>query len=187
MNATACRWNYDSSLWTQRGNTFNESNYDLLAGESKSRAFDTVGFTSIRALDPSNGFRTTWLVTGASVSSLVASSARNTRMGMGPFNPQMFGWVGYTTAYSICEGWAAYYEHPVNGIVQSSVNFYGTYVNGVPVGNVRLGWWGSGSNAWVPAWTSDCGFGLGVKTSGYAGIQERCTTAKGAFTTLWVR
>ena len=102
-------------------------------------------------------------------------------------NIAAISYLGFNTAYEICNGhlntFLAEDQYAISFNASGSYNASG---GNVATGSARIGYWGSGSNAYVWQWTSDCAIGLGLKTSGYQGSTQSGTSF-GAFTTLWVR
>ena len=182
------QWSYDATTWTTTGTNFNVSDFNLTANEAKYATFDTVAMEEIRLEDPINGNSAQLEASGTSLLDFLNTQSINTDanvLSTSYADSSAITYIGYNTSYEICDG-------HLNSFLNNHTyrfNVDGVYnANGgnVATGDVRIGFWGSGSNSHVWNWTSTCGIGLGVKVYGYNGTNQSGTTF-GNFTLLWVR
>jgi hypothetical protein len=182
-SGSSSQWLYDSTAWTTDQNEFNETDFNFVSGEAKYTTFDTVALTEIRLEDPVNQNKTQLEAVGTSLLDFLNTQASNTTanvLSTDYTDDTAITYIGYNPL-SICDGNRSSFLS--NNSYSYNVN--GTYVSG-STGLVRIGFWGSGSNAYRWNQTSTCGIGLGVKVYGYTGTIQSGTTF-GDLTLLWVR
>ena len=180
---SSSQWTYDSPTWTTTGTEFNDIDFDLTTGEAKYSTFDIVPLTEILLEDPINSNAAQLEAVGTSLLDFLSAQTSNTSANVVSIDysdDSTITYIGYNPL-NICAGNLSAFLN--NSDYNYNVN--GSYVSGA-TGLVRIGFWGSGSNAWRWAETSTCGIGLGVKVYGYNGTTESGTTI-GDFTLLWVR
>ena len=182
------QWAYDAATWTTTGTNFNAADFNLTANEAKYATFDTVAMEEIRLEDPINGNNVQLEANGTSLLDFLNAQAINTDANVistSYTDDSAITYIGYNTSYSICDSNRNSFLN--NSTYRFNVDgFYNANGGNVATGDVRIGFWGSGSNSHVWNWTSTCGIGLGVKVYGYNGTNESGTTF-GNFTLLWVR
>ena len=182
-SGSGSQWLYDSTAWTTNQNEFNETDFNLTSGEAKYTVFDTVALEEIRLEDPVNVNATQLEAVGTSLLDFLNTQAANTGanvLSTDYTDDSTISYIGYNPL-GICDGNRSSFLSNSS----YSYNVDGTYVSG-STGLVRIGFWGSGSNAYRWNQTSTCGIGLGVKVYGYTGTIQSGTTF-GNLTLLWVR
>ena len=180
-------WNYSSSLWTTSGNEFNTDSGNYLAtNEAKYKTFDTVSGTEIKITTSriqesiiASGINNTLLHTFNNETSLALSTSGS---------DNIFSYIG-PNPHDICAGIR-------NNLVANYglyINYSGIYTNTsgstLANGNVRLGYWTSGSNSHIPAETASCASGLGLYANRiYDGaVTDSSANTAGGIDYLWVR
>lgn len=200
QSGSGSAWLYDATRWTTAGQLLNATDLTLNAGEAKYATFDAVAFDQIRLVDQASGRKVILPKAATSLQSLFATTAppginegaagnggvpespAETTVKPSTYDANAFGLLSSANPLSIC--------NPASLGTNTDVGFNGAGAykasGGTARGRTRLGVWHSGSNSWIWTQTADCGYGIGVSTTGYGGTLNSGTTM-GALTTLWVR
>ncbi len=144
-----------------------------------------MSLTKIRIKDEVNSKVIILPVSGANIRSVIAANTSGFTTKPLVYSPGALSYIGNTTYHNICGTGNENWIQDVFGFNKSGQYPFNC---GVANGSARLGIWHSGSNSYYCGQTSDCGYGIGVRSSGEQGERNTGTTMSGGgLTTLWVQ
>ena len=179
-------WYYASTRWTAVNATLNPTDLTLAQANARYAAYEQVPYQRLRVHDPVANKAAVYTRPAASLLAEITGTPAGTYGAPRQIPAAVTADAGLHSA--ICSqnlyGVGAAVE--TSAVTQAHVNLNATYTSG-SYGRARIGFWQSGSNAFIWSTTTDCAAGLGVHTYGYNGTRERGSTTVGGFTLVWVR